>query len=80
MSVRLSSCLAWERVLDKLASLSMHERVQKSSSLASQLYEGRGDLRVHSPRSASDGPYLDVGRRRIPGLIVLESDSVLRPM
>ena len=61
MSVRLSPCPAWVRVREKLASLSMHERVQKCLSLAGLLYEGNGDLRFNSPRRASVCPSVDVG-------------------
>ena len=62
LSVTLSSCLAWARVRDKLASLPMHERVRKSLSLAGLLYKGRGDLRFLSPRRVAVSPSVDVGR------------------
>jgi len=64
MSVRLLLCLAWVRVRDKVASLPMHDKVQRTMSLWwPAIGRPRVGLRFLSPRRASVSPSVHVGRR-----------------
>ena len=60
------------RVRDKIASLLMHKRGQKTLRLAGLLYEGRDGLGVPSPRRTSVGPSLMWDGVECSGLFVIE--------